>query len=76
MFAGMQIPPLTWHDKLYFQFLEPTLTVAFIWLPLVFLAFAFGRRKVGLKFVFIFVTAESFAIWLAIYLAPYSFGIG
>lgn len=36
-----------------------------IWIPLVFLAYAVGRRRVGLLFFFALITAE--AISLAIY---------
>ena len=50
--------------------LEVLATVAFIWLPLVFAGFAFGRKRVGLRFFFVLLTVEAAAIASAIHLQP------
>lgn len=39
-----------------------------MWLPLVFAAYAIGRKRVGLKFFFIVTTTEAVAVALALYL--------
>ena len=42
--------------------------VSFAWVPLVFVAYAVGRRQIGLNFVWSFIVVEAAAIWLAMYL--------
>jgi hypothetical protein len=42
--------------------------LSFMWLPLVFAAYAIGRKRVGLKFFFIVTTTEAVAVALALYL--------
>jgi hypothetical protein len=39
---------------------------AFIWIPIVFAAFAVGRRKVGLRFFFALTLIEAIALWTAV----------
>ena len=40
------------------------------WVPLVFAAYAVGRRKFGTEFLLALLTAEAIAIGLAVTLAP------
>lgn len=43
---------------------------ACLWIPIVFGAYALGRRRVGIWFFFALITAEAFAVWtLIIYTA-------
>ncbi len=51
-----------------------TINVAFLWLPLVFVAYAIGRRRTGMLFFFALLTVESIAIAAAMYLSPEIFG--
>ncbi|HEY1602117.1 MAG TPA: hypothetical protein VGG64_21120 [Pirellulales bacterium] len=39
-------------------------SVAFLWLPIVFAAYAIGRKRFGLRLVFAAVTAEAFALFV------------
>ena len=55
--------------------ISATGSLAFLWLPLVLVAFAVGRKQIGLKFLFVFVTAEAIAMALARYWHPEFFGI-
>jgi len=41
---------------------------SFIWIPLVFFAFAIGRKSVGLWFYLIFTASEAIAVLLAIWI--------
>ena len=40
--------------------------LSFLWVPLLFLAFAIGRRKVSTWFFLVFMAAEAVAITLAL----------
>lgn len=42
--------------------------LAFLWLPLVFAAYAIGRRRVGLGFIFAAISAEAAAVAYLAYL--------
>ena len=57
-----------------FIILRATAILSFIWLPLVFAGFAFGRKQIGLRFLFALMTAEAIAIALGMYLEPAIFG--
>ena len=50
--------------------LRVTAGLAFAWLPFVFGAYALGRRKIGLRFLFVIIAAEAAALALADYLFP------
>jgi hypothetical protein len=41
---------------------------SFIWMPVVFLAYAAGRRQASIRLLVAFVTAEAIAIGLAIWI--------
>jgi hypothetical protein len=42
--------------------------LSFVWVPVMFLAFAIGRRRLTTRFFLVFVSAEAVAIALALYL--------
>jgi hypothetical protein len=44
--------------------------VSFLWIPLVFLAYAIAKRRVSLRFFFILITIEAAAIAVAINTRP------
>jgi hypothetical protein len=46
---------------------------AFLWMPLVLIAYAIGSRRVSLRLFFVFITIEAVAITAAIYLRPFVF---
>ncbi len=55
------------------EIIEACLILSFMWLPLVFAAYAIGRQKVGIRFLLIFVAMEAAALALAKYLDPWIF---
>jgi len=41
---------------------------AFLWVPVVFLAYSVGRRRIGIRSILIFIAIEAAAVALNIYL--------
>lgn len=57
-------PPITEVDIAH-DYMRLAVATAFIWLPLLFAAYALGRKRVGLKFFLLLIAAEALAIVLA-----------
>ena len=41
---------------------------SFLWIPIVFVAYAIGRKRVGLRFIFVFTAVEALAVLIALWM--------
>ncbi len=60
--TGPQVAEIILEHLIVFGYL------AFLWIPLVFLAYAIGRRQLTIRFFFAFTCAEGAAVALALYI--------
>lgn len=50
------------HQSIWVRMFATFAMTGFLWIPVVFAAFAIGRRQISLKSIFVFLTIESLAL--------------
>jgi len=54
--------------ELAHDFVRMAVFTAFVWVPLLLVAFAFGRKRFGLRFMIVLTAAEGIAMLVAIWI--------